>query len=76
VYQFRTELLDGAAGGRFETAVYRFLELHAGAEPDVLIAIHTDVRDAGLVKSVTLWSEDAVSHFGRFWDVFRRNHAV
>src|SRR4051794_8012150 len=66
VYQFRTELLDSLAEGRFETAVYRFLELHAGDQSDVLIAIHTDVRDAGFVKSVTLWSDEAVGQFGRF----------
>lgn len=76
MYQFRTELLDGPAGGCFETAVYRFLELHSDAEADVLIAIHTDVRDAGLVKSVTLWSEDAVRQFGRFWDLFRHDQAA
>lgn len=76
MYQFRTELLGGLSEGCFETAVYRFLELHADAEADVLIAIHTDVQDAGLVKSVTLWSEDAVSQFERFWDLFRHETAA
>lgn len=57
-------------GGLFETAVYRFLEVHP-TPSESSVSMHTEVRSAGKVKSVHLWSARAVEDFDRHWQRFR-----
>lgn len=53
----------------FNTAVYRFLETRATAGDD-LVKLHTEPRGELIKKQVTLWSEDAVRDFARYWASF------
>lgn len=73
VYSF--DIQDGALGGLFDTAVYRFLETHTSKGDDEPVAIRTEVCGAVQRKSVTLWSAEAVTQFDRHWQAFRSERA-
>jgi hypothetical protein len=68
MFQFEIDLRPGAEAERFNTAVYRFLELRAEGL-DGLGLVKIDTLPDGQVekKTVTLWSPEAVDEFQRFW---------
>jgi len=70
VYTYEHQVPDNRVESLFETAVYRFLELHT-APSDSSVSMHTEVRPSGLIKSVRLWSEGAVANFERHWRSFQ-----
>lgn len=73
MFQIEIDLHAGHEAERFNTAVYRFLELHAdGVGGMDLIKIET--RPDGPVerKTLTLWSPESVAEFRSFWAKARR----
>jgi len=75
MHVYRTETSTGWAEGQFDTAVYRFLELHSPQDHDLVI-VHTEVTGAALMKSVQLWSAEAVAQFASFWSKFQHDQAA
>lgn len=67
MHVFKTRLPPERTDAVFESAVYRFLELHADDVDDPVVSIHSEPTQGGLWKSVTLWSDDAVVAFGKHW---------
>lgn len=53
----------------FNTAVYRFLEARLTTTDD-LVKLDTEPQGEVIKKAVTLWSEDAVADFARYWASF------
>lgn len=74
MHTYRCEVAEGYAETLFDTAVYRFLELH-GAPEDSLVTVHTEPQRSGCVKSVRLWSREAVERFDRHWRAFVHERA-
>ncbi len=63
----------GTEAERFNTAFYRYLELHARTAEEALdgcMLQTTPGRDSEL-KVVTLWSDEAAADFLRFWSGYR-----
>lgn len=75
VHEFKTEVPRGLEEGCFETAVYRFLELSRGRPRDEAVTMRSEPRGPVVAKSVTLWSDEAVNEFRRFWLAFRREQS-
>jgi hypothetical protein len=73
MFQFEIDVRAGKEAERFNTAVYRFLELH-GDGLDGLEMIKIETHPAGTVehKKLTLWSTESVSEFQTFWAKARR----
>lgn len=76
MFRFEIDVTSGREAERFNTTVYRFLEMH-GSGADGLELIKIDTCPAGPVerKTVTLWSEESVQAFQTFWDRARRQPA-
>jgi hypothetical protein len=68
MFQFEIDVRTGKEAERFNTAVYRFLELH-GDGADGLDLIKIETHPAGTVehKTLTLWSPESINDFQRFW---------
>ncbi len=72
---FSCHVPEARSESLFETAVYRFRELHT-APDDALVSVHTEIRAGGAIKSVRLWSLEAVEQFERYWRTFARERAM
>ncbi len=76
--QKRFYVSPGRDSDAFQTAFYRFLEVHSrtlvGSENTC--AIRTLVGSELDTQVVTLWSDQAVSEFVRFLDDYRRVYSV
>ncbi len=69
MFQFEIDLCAGRDAERFNTAVYRFLELHGdGAAGVDLVKIETRPDGLRERKTLTLWSSESVAEFQSFWD--------
>jgi hypothetical protein len=68
MFQFEIDVRAGQEAERFNTAVYRFLELHADGV-DALELVKIDTYPAGPVerKTLTLWSPESLHAFEAFW---------
>ena len=72
MHDCQIEAVDASTEGLFETAVYRFIELHAAADCDGLVVIHTDISGPQRRKTVRFSTAEAARSFQRYWDEFRR----
>ena len=73
MFQIEIDLRAGQEAERFNTAVYRFLELHAeGVDGMELVKIETHPDGPVEHKRVTLWSPESVQQFQSFWAKARR----
>ena len=73
MFQIEIDLRAGQEAERFNTAVYRFLELHAeGVVGMELVKIETHPDGPVEHKRVTLWSPESVQQFQSFWAKARR----
>ena len=72
MFQFEIDLRAGRDAERFNTAVYRFLELHGHGVGVDLVKIETRPDGLHERKTLTLWSPESVVEFQSFWDRARR----
>ncbi len=63
----------GTEAERFNTAFYRYLELHARSAEEALegCMLQTVPGRESELKIVTFWSEEAAQGFLRFWNGYR-----
>jgi hypothetical protein len=76
MHTYHIDAADTATESLIETALYRFLELHATASDEAAATLHTEVCGPQRRKTVRLWSAEAVTRFERFWLEFRRERAL
>ena len=64
---------SGSEAERFNTAFYRYLELHTHSADEALggCMLQTVPGRESELKLVTFWSEEAAAGFVRFWDGYR-----
>lgn len=73
MFQIEIDLRAGQEAERFNTAVYRFLELHGeGVGGMDLVKIETRPDGPLERKILTLWSPESVDQFHTFWARARR----
>ena len=71
MHRFEKIVTVGREAEHFTTAVYRFLEMRAGADTETALVILSEPLGGRERKVVTLWSEAAVTDFERFWNGFQ-----
>jgi hypothetical protein len=76
MHLYQAEVGDEALDSLFQTALYRFLEVHASRSLNEAVAMHTEIIGATRRKVVRLWSADAVERFDRHWREFQRERAT
>jgi len=73
MFQIEIDVHTGREAERFNTAVYRFLELHAdGLDGLELVKIESHPDGPLERKTLTLWSPESVAQFQSFWARARR----
>ncbi|MBV9511195.1 MAG: hypothetical protein JO303_13035 [Caulobacteraceae bacterium] len=64
---FETIVPTDADAVRLTTAFYRFIEARAYGH-DAQAAIHTEMVPQGELRTITLWSDQAIAEFKSFLD--------
>jgi hypothetical protein len=71
MHRFEKIVTAGREAEHFNTAVYRFIETRAQSDVDTALVIVSEPLGERERKTVTLWSDAAVTDFEQFWNSFR-----